>query len=147
MKNKSFILSIVLWLVSTALMAVSLPSSSYTRSFSGSADTYHASMGTGVTFSGFSTVGSGDYTKTGMCTTEGVQGDPEECKVCCNRDLFVPCMEDIGDIVQCGALNTECVESCTKGTSLPLDAPTAFLLALVAAYGAVAVYRRKMQQA
>lgn len=147
MKNRNLILSVCFWLVSTALMAVSLPSSSYFRNSYGSSETYQAQMGTGVSINGYSVVGSGEY-DTSVCTTEGEKGDPTVCQECCEREVLVPCEDDGGDYLTCGALNTECIKSCTDGTSLPLDAPTAFLLALVAAYGAVAVYRRcKVQEA
>jgi hypothetical protein len=53
---------------------------------------------------------------------------------------------------ECEALQITCISNCEDYAlneyRNPLDAPTAFLLALVAAYGAVAVYRkRKMQEA
>lgn len=142
MKNRNLILSVCFWLVSTALMAVSLPSSSYFRNSYGSSETYQAQMGTGVSINGYSVVGSGDY-DTSICTDEGVKGDLTVCQVCCEESVLVPCEDDGGDYLTCGALNTECIKSCTNGTSLPLDAPVLFLLALAATYGAYTAYRRR----
>ena len=147
MKNKSLILSIVFWFVTTALMAVSLPSTSYYRGATMSAETFQTQVSTGVSINGYSLVGAADYENTSACTTEGVKGDPTECQKCCDKSVLTPCEDSGEDFYYCGGLNTACIESCTAGTSLPLDAPTAFLLALVAAYGAVAVYRKRIQQA
>ncbi len=144
MKNKSLILSIVFWFVTTALMAVSLPSTSYYRGATNLAETFQTQVSTGVSINGYSLVGTADYENTSACTTEGVKGDPTECQKCCDLEVLTPCLEAGDDFLYCGGLNTTCIESCAAGTSLPLDAPTAFLLALVAAYGAVAVYRKRI---
>ena len=144
MKNKSLILSIVFWFVTTALMAVSLPSTSYYRGATMSAETFQTQVSTGVSINGYSLVGAASYESTDVCTEENPK-DVEPCRTCCRDNVLMPCLEENpSDPYLCGQLNTDCIMSCTNGSSLPLDAPTAFLLALIAAYGAVAVYRTKV---
>lgn len=143
MKNKNLILSVIFWLVSTALMAVTLPSTSYYRGTTESAETYQTQVSTGVSINGYSLVGAASDGSTN-CIEANPQ-DVEVCRICCHEKVLMPCIEENpSDPYLCGQLNTDCIMSCTHGSSLPLDAPTAFLLALIAAYVAFAVYRRKM---
>ena len=149
MKNIRLVISVLVWALASACFAVKLPTSPYSRGYAGPAENHSFQMGTGISIEGYSVVGSGEYNPY-SCTTPGVQGDPTDCQTCCEKEVLIPCEEAAGDdfdkILECGTLNTTCIKSCTNGTSLPLDAPTAFLLALVAAYGAVAVYRRRKVQ-
>ena len=143
MKNKSLILSIVFWFVTTVLMAVSLPSSPYYRGATRSAETFQTQVGTGVSINGYSLVGTASDESTDVCTGENPQ-DVEPCRICCRDNVLMPCLdENPSDPYLCGQLNTDCIMSCTNGSSLPLDAPVFFLLMMIAAYGAVVVYRRK----
>ena len=126
----------------TCAMAVSLPSNSY-NSYAGTvASSEGYTLGRGTTFVNRATVGA----YTGECGSleDDWAGDSDLCATeCC--DVSYPSSDQ-------SEANLAARRACYLACGLPLgetplDAPTAFLLALVAAYGAVAVYRRKMQQA
>lgn len=139
-------------LCAMSAMAVSLPKNSYNiyRGTIPAADGYSLSVGT--TFVNTSTVGA----YADCLYPEYAKNDAQLFDACTNC-----CYAPGGAYDECLISNSEaycdqqadaCVDKC-QGDSLalndqrePLDAPTAFLLALIAAYGAVAVYRRKMQQ-
>ena len=141
---KKQLLFIEMLMCSLSALAVKLPSDPY-NSYAGSVGSSGSyTVSTGTTFINQSTVETYD---TGSCTVD--KQDPNAiqlCESCCMGDVFLPCLQDGGTEESCGSLYKECYNNC-MGASLPLDAPTAFLLALVAAYGAVAVYRKRMQQA
>ena len=125
----------------TCAMAVQLPSKSYNSytGIAGSNETY--TTGFGTQFMNQAVVGAyyqnqcDEYREGGQLWT----GDISRCFICCNSNF----PEDDRSEANLEA-RRECMNMCDLplGES-PLDAPTAFLLALVAAYGAVAVYRRK----
>ena len=125
----------------TCAMAVSLPSNSY-NSYAGTvASSEGYTLGRGTTFVNRATVGA----YTGQCGDLEIDwaGDSYMCGECCD-ETFSSSDQSEANL----AARRACYLAC--GLPLgetPLDAPTAFLLALVAAYGAVMVYRRKMQQA
>ena len=137
---KKQILFIVMLMCSLSALAVKLPSDPY-RSYEGSvANTATYTIGSGTTFVNSSIVGSYE----GICVVDKQNPSAiEDCEACCLREAYIPCIQQGGTEETCGPLNKECFNAC-MGVSLPLDAPTAFLLALVAAYGAVAVYRTKV---
>jgi hypothetical protein len=129
-------------------MAITLPSKSYNaRSLYGSTDTGY-SLSIGTTFVNQSTVGAYE----GVCTKQEGDfiGDGSACMNCCLGE-YETCKSNGGSILQCAMAKEDCNAYC-EYLSLgeernPLDAPVFFLLALIAAYGAVVVYRRKMQEA
>ena len=147
---KKQILLIVMTLCAVSAMAVSLPRDSY-KPYSGSLPSSQGyTLGTGTAILNHSTVGAYE----GVCTTqsEWTSGDINPCPACCTTNVFLPCLNEKKDAgaSECVKLQEQCVDICSLALNdfrTPLDAPTAFLLALVAAYGAVAVCRRKMQQA
>ena len=122
-------------------MAVSLPSNSY-NSYAGTvASSEGYTLGRGTTFVNRATVGA----YTGQCGDLEIDwdGDSYMCGECCD-ETFSSSDQSEANL----AARRACYLAC--GLPLgetPLDAPTAFLLALIAAYGAVAVYRKRMQQA
>ena len=142
---KKQILFVIMAMCATCAMAVSLPSSSYNPYVGerGSAEAY--TMSAGTQFMNQAVVGAyykgqcDDHRKGGQQWT----GDKSSCFICCNGQF----PEEDRSEANLEA-RRECMNMCDLplGES-PLDAPTAFLLALVAAYGAVAVYRKRMQQA
>ena len=142
---KKQILLIVMTLCAISAMGVNLPTASY-KSFSAnlpSQDTYSLSIGT--TFVNHSTVGA----YNGSCQPNNADNFGSDCYSCCIAEIC-PSNEDdcIDESNPKSSLFLTCMEVCSGeylGQS-PLDAPVVFLLALIAAYGAVAVYRRKMQQ-
>ena len=137
---KKQILFVIMLMCTLSAVAVKLPSGPYKSGATGSQVSY--TTGSGITFMNQSTVG--DYI-AGTCSKGELKGDAadQHCEACCEEQYQVCEVLQNGD---CDELKKACINDC-MGYSLPLDAPTAFLLALVAAYGAVAVYRRKMQQA
>jgi hypothetical protein len=132
---KKQILFVIMAMCATCAMAVNLPNNSYNpmrSSITTSNESY--TLGTGISFNNTAVVG--EYVN-GSCQVN--KQDPNAitlCEKCCEALVFG---ED-------GSLRDEdyyaCINDC-MGYSLPLDASVYFLLALVAAYGAVAVYRRK----
>ena len=143
MKKRNLILSILFWAVNATIFAVTLPSSSYTGSFAGGADTYEVLLGTGTSMRGTTLLSSsGIDTDTSVCTEEGVQGNPADCGLCCYNNVYKDCIDKGGTSSECGALNTTCVQSCTQGSSLPLGTPL-MLLPFIAVY---ALVRRRKEE-
>lgn len=137
---KKQILFVIMAMCATCAMAVSLPSNSYNEYAGTRASSNSYTLGQGITFVNSATVGA----YSGECgdLEEEWDGDSYSCGKCC--DGLYP--DDINTEENLAA-RRECYLAC--GLPLgdtPLDAPTAFLLALVAAYGAVAVYRKRMQE-
>ena len=133
-------------LCAMSAMAVSLPKASYS-SYSGyvpTQDTYSLSVGT--TFVNQSTVGAYED----VCGADSGYGssDVHKCPGCCQDNVFTPCLKEKGESAaqECYNEQVKCIQNCEDyalgEVRNPLDAPTAFLLALIAAYGAIAVYRR-----
>ena len=141
---KKQLLFVLMLMCSLSALAVKLPDNPY-KSYPGSngnSGSYTVSYGT--TF-----VNQADVTPqaVGSCSYDKQNPDIIQlCEECCIGQAYLPCFEGGGTEETCGPWYKECYNAC-MGVSLPLDAPTAFLLALVAAYGAVAVYRKRMQQA
>jgi hypothetical protein len=146
---KKQILLIVMTLCAVSAMAVSLPSRSYNLYSATSGNTEPYTLGIGTRFMNSSVVGA--YYESG-CKDQGLNQNEIVCTNCC---AGVICnATDEYDILDCEADTPEavwgaCMSDC-RGEHLnyqePLDAPVFFLLALIAAYGAFAVYRRKMQE-
>lgn len=146
---KKQILLALFVMCSMGAIAVTLPSNSYSN-YSGSAiNTNPYVMETGTTIVNSSTVGA-----YGTCIFEEYAKNEaalfDNCSRCCWGSPYDECRLTQSES-ECDKLADTCVNECQHDSMAlgdsPLDAPTAFLLALVAAYGAVAVYRRKMQQA
>lgn len=126
----------------TCNMAVTFPSNGTDGSFG---EGYEPVGSVGPTFANSSVVGS-----AGVSCAEGNTNwtvDNNECSACCWNTVTYPCLTEGGNGKECEDLGAKCISDCSEylGYS-PLDAPTAFLLALVAAYGAIAVYRKRMQK-
>lgn len=134
-------------LYSVCVMAITLPSKSYNASTIYASSGTGYSMSVGTTFVNQSTVGA----YMGVCTKQEGDfiGDGSACMNCCLGE-YETCKSDGHSILECAMAKDDCNAYC-EYLSLgeernPLDAPVFFLLALIAAYGVVAVYRRKMQE-
>ena len=136
---KKQLLFVVMLMCAISAFAVKLPSDPYSSYKGSMANTESYRTGTGTSFMN-SAVTAG---YAGECGEEtDYAGDTPACTNCC--DMYYP----EGDASEANQeARRECYLACgvPLGDS-PLDAPTAFLLALVAAYGAVAVYRRRKVQ-
>lgn len=133
---KKQLLFVVMLMCAISAFAVKLPSDPYSSYKGSMANTESYTSGAGITFMNSAvTAGYG-----GECgNIDDYYGDSSPCTDCC--DGYFP-ETDFSDANQ--QARRECYLAC--GLPLgdtPLDAPIAFLLALVAAYGAFAVYRRK----
>ena len=140
---KKQILLIVMTLCAVSAMAVSLPSVSY-NSYVTEANADNAfQLTVGTTFVNQSTVGA----YSGSCNPDSWQSDINTCKTCCTGELMQcdwTCNGDKACEQGCMEQNKACHEACESAElGQPLDAPTAFLLAMIAAYGALMLYRRK----
>ena len=134
MKNRNLILSVVLWVIASAVFAVKLPSSPF--------------QATGMSYDAASeniTVSSGaKYTQVYLTSniTEfadacyGTDVDEEECIDCC-VEYEKQCKGD----TDCYQKVDICKTTCREGPSLPLGTPL-MLLPFIAAY---AVLRRREQ--
>lgn len=140
----------VMMMCAMAAMAVNLPSKVYNE-YSSMGQTMSYTLGTGTTYVNQSLVGaySGECSGKLANASNGAEYGTV-CPDCCARELCegLSASDCQTKLIITGQIELwgECMDAC-EGQYLPLDAPTAFLLALIAAYGAVAVYRRKMQQA
>ena len=129
----------------TCAMAVQLPSMSYNSYVSKAASEVSYSSSVGTTFVNQATVGA----YTGSCNPDSWQSDMNSCKTCCEGELDQCAASCAGNpnptcMQGCFTQNQECHANCENPElGMPLDTSLYFLLALVAAYGAVAVYRRK----
>jgi hypothetical protein len=136
MKNKNLILSLLFWMLASVAMAVTLPTSSYSGSFSGGAESYEVLLGTGVKMNGTSMLRSSTvdpYT----CTDEGNPRGEADCTVCCANYVSWPCAKAGGSESECGELNMICLDGCTNGSrSLPLGS-TLLLLPFALVYALV----------
>ena len=133
---KKQILFVIMAMCATCAMAVSLPSASYSSYTKSVVPEQGYTVGTGTTFINQSTVGVYE----GGCTYQAWDGDVGKCQQCCIDEFACGELD-----YECQIARGDCMDLCGDPLGgLPLDAPTAFLLALVAAYGAVAVYRTKV---
>jgi hypothetical protein len=147
---KKQILLIVMTLCAMSAMAVSLPSKSYRSYGIENSNEQPYTLSVGTKFVNASAVGA---RYSGACTNLGKDLDDftYTCTECCARSICED-VETESDINRCeretdDATWSYCMTDCAgHHLNQPLDAPTAFLLALVAAYGAIAVYRKKMQE-
>lgn len=143
---KKQILFVIMAMCATCAMAVGLPSKSYNSYVSNAHAEEGYSISTGTTFVNQATVGA----YNGSCNPDSWQSDKNSCKTCCEGELdqcAANCAGNPACMQECFNQNAECHANCENPElGMPLDAPTAFLLALVAAYGAVAVYRKRMQE-
>jgi hypothetical protein len=140
---KKQILLIVMTLCAMSAMAVSLPNKSYNSYANRTSNSGAYTLGIGTQFLNQAVVGAyngecDQYREGGNLWT----GDVSACANCCFTNYV--CGEEDWDCLDARGL---CMDNCGEPLGgLPLDAPTAFLFAMIAAYGAFAVYRRKMQQ-
>lgn len=143
--KKQVLLFVLMFACWCSAMAVNLPTSSY-RMYNTSLDadqTY--TIGTGTTFINQAVVGA----YTGNCQPQNGDNFGNDCYSCCTAEICPSNEDDCSDESKPeSSLFVTCMGVCSGeylGQS-PLDAPVAFLFAMIAAYGAVAVYRSKMQQ-
>ena len=136
---KKQLLFIVMLMCSLSALAVKFPSDSYSSYKGTMANTESYRTGTGTSFMN-SAVTAGYGNECG--NIDNYYGDTPACTDCCDSYYSE---DDASEANQ--QARRECYLACgvPLGDS-PLDAPMAFLLALVAAYGAVAVYRRRKVQ-
>jgi hypothetical protein len=154
---KKQILLIVMTLCAMSAMAVSLPRTSYNVDPINVNSGYTFGVGTTIVNTGL----VGSYNGT-ACTDQGVGLSvyDDTCLNCCAATLCEEsarstnadeCMEKL---LEQGNMYMwqNCMDDCEgkhvnqKDENGPLDTSVFFLLALIAAYGAFAVYRRKMQE-
>ena len=139
---KKQILLIVMTLCAVSAMAVSLPRASYNAFVTESNASNSYTLTVGTTFVNQSTVGA----YNGSCSPDSWQSDMNSCKTCCTGELMQCDMACAGDKAceqACMEQNLACHDTCEHPElGQPLDAPVFFLLALIAAYGAVVAYRR-----
>ena len=137
---KKQILLIVMTLCAMSAMAVSLPNKSYNSYASRTSNSGAYTLGIGTQFLNQAVVGAyngecDQYREGGNLWT----GDVSACENCCLTNYV--CGEEDWDCLDARGF---CMDNCGEPLGgLPLDAPTAFLLAMIAAYGAFAVYRHK----
>lgn len=145
---KKQILLVLMMMCATCAMAVKFPSSGVGGGSTG--EGYEPVGGVGPSYNNSSILGNAGAS----CAQQTWVSDKNACVDCCKNSVTIPCMEEILSGVtpdktgeDCVKLGFECAQVCEEylGYS-PVDAPVAFLLALVAAYGAVAVYRKRMQE-
>lgn len=143
---KKQILFVIMAMCATCAMAVGLPSKSYNSYVSNANAEEGYSISTGTTFVNQATVGA----YKGSCNPDSWQSDKNSCKTCCEGELdqcAASCAGNPACMQECFNQNAECHANCENPElGMPLDASVYFLLALVAAYGAVAVYRKRMQE-
>ena len=134
MKNRNLILSVLLWVISSTMFAVTLPSTSYQSSLIGEdASSENIVIGSGARYTQVYLTSSADW---GNACWEESQGYEKDCLACCKEKLY-DCTS--GD---CLTLNEACVGVCHNGPSLPLGSPL-LLLPFIAVY---AVIRNRKNQ-
>lgn len=119
--------------------AVKLPNSPYYR-FGEIADTEATVLSTGVQFHNNSTMGTAVY-----ASCYYPNGEDEQCSTCCGNIFDCEMLVDDEQIDECETNYGKCMDYC-MGVSLPLDASMLCLLGLVAAYGVVRAYRKKLEE-
>lgn len=135
MNRLKFLILVAGLFAALRISAVTLPSSSYGGSgyTPSSSEVFSTSHGSTIKGSFFS-LGDGHTTDDCVGDDAGIPPTGGSCSVCC-EDLFDPVDEE--------ANYNECVDKCTKGPFLPLDAPLWYMLALAALGAAFSVTMRK----
>ena len=146
--KKQILLALMMMCASCA-MAVSFPSSGVGGGSTG--EGYQPESGFGPTYNNSVIVGNSGAN----CAQQNPgtwTSDQNGCSQCCWESVTQPCLIEAKasgtSAAHCETLGAQCINDCAAylGKS-PLDSSVYFLLALIAAYGAVAVYRkRKMQE-
>lgn len=141
MKNKNLILSVLFWLVTSSIMAITLPSSSY-EIFVISNDTEQAySLATGTTIRNHSTLGSSNYEQT--CSKEETV-EIGNCNNCCAT--AVGCSPtDYACLASKSEEYGACMGYCQGAHLGSLDANVMVLLSMVIAYASFMYYRRRKE--
>jgi hypothetical protein len=143
MKNKNLILSVLVWILASSIMAITLPSSPY-ETFVISNDTEQAySLAAGTTIKNHSTLGSSNYEQT--CSKEETV-EIGECNNCCAAAVGCSPTD-----YACLAANSEVYAACMgycQGSHLgSLDANVMVLISMVIAYAGFMFYRRRKENA
>ena len=147
--KKQILLALMMMCASCAI-AVSFPSNGVGGGSTG--DGYQPESGIGPTYNNSVVVGNAGAN----CAQQNPgtwTSDQNGCSQCCWETVTQPCLSEAkasGDptaAVKCETLGAQCINDCAAylGKS-PLDSSVYFLLTLVAAYSAVAVYRKRMQE-
>lgn len=152
---KKHILLALMMMCATCAMAVKFPASGVGGGSTG--EGYQPESGIGPSYNNSVVLGNSGAN----CAQQNPgtwTSDQNGCVDCCNNSVTYPCMDEIMAIIaaggtpdktgaDCEKLGFECTQVCEEylGYS-PLDSSVYFLLALIAAYGAFAVYRKKMQE-
>ena len=144
MKNRYFILSVLFWAITSVLFAVKLPSSAYMGGTTWGGDSYETQIFSGTSFKGSTLLTTSNVdVDTEVCEkAANDNGDPTKCGICCYNDVYLVCKDKGGTDEECGALNVQCNQYCTEGSSLPLGSPL-LLLPFIAIY---AVIRRRKEE-
>lgn len=125
MKNLKFLIMVCGIMIAQGVLAVTLPTSSYTPHSSGDSYSSESVYGGGSLIAGsFNTLG----TEVDVCAsaTPGVPSGYGTCEDCC--DHYFP--DDESSYLQC-------VNACEQGPSLPLDGGLSILLVLSVLGGAL----------
>ena len=145
---KKHILLALMMMCATCAMAVKFPASGVGGGSTG--EGYQPESGIGPSYNNSVVLGNAGAN----CAQQSWVSDENTCVDCCNSSVTYPCFDEILSGVtpdknaeDCEKLGAECAQVCEEylGYS-PLDSSVYFLLALIAAYGAVAVYRKRMQK-
>ena len=140
---KNIILSVLFWVLASAVMAIKLPAESF-----GSYDTYEYgndsyTLGIGSTIMNTAVLGTASYQDGGCVVDPGTSADDVKthCAECCNDNVFIPCIVNGGNEDSCGALHYDCRQACERSFSVPLGSAL-LLLPFALAY---AVIRRRKE--
>lgn len=135
MKNLKFLIMVCGIMIAQVVLAVTLPTTSYTPHSSGDSYSSESVYGGGSLIAGsFNTLG----TEVDVCAsaTPGVPSGYGTCEDCC--DHYFP--DDESSYLQC-------VNACEQGPSLPIDAPLWFMLVIAVLSVTLRAYARRVSQA
>lgn len=135
MKNLKSLMVAVAAIIAQGVMAVTLPSTSYTPYGGDNEYVYESTETSGSMYEEhYYALGEGAYEE---CTSKDFAG----CTSCCG-DLVLACYQSGKGMAECEKISTDCNNEC--GRSLPLSAPLWFALLLPLVAGALKpLLRRK----
>lgn len=129
MKQLKFLIAIVAVFITSGVMAVTLPNTSYAPYGVGEQYSSDPVVNSGTMITGhFQSLGDGgDYSE---CTSKSFS----DCTTCCG-DLVIACYQSGKSMAECETVSTDCNNAC--GRSLPLDGGLGILLVLSVLGGAL----------
>ena len=144
MKSLKFLIMFLGVLIAQGVMAVTLPSTSYTPYYQASGEESSSIYSSGSTITGnFLRLGDdgGDYSD---CTGDGngyTADGSQTCAQCCAGLIPAGSSEDWME------QRAACVAYCEPGPALPLDAPLWFMLLIAVLSVTLRAYARRVSQA